>query len=226
MKIWTNEHIFNHSWETVAQNQWRKYPNPHNTAVLGTDVLERHVCPAGKLHSHRIITSDWGLSPWVQSLIGANRETHGYEYSVVDPKARTMEMTSINPTFCNFVSMKEKMKYAPHPDDPCNKTLMTSEMIVTVRNVPLTTYVESLILNTVTNNADKGRKAMDWVVDKFEKESRSLTEYLDKLNLDVVDLKHLVADNVIKTAQISIEELQQKVRPKLLQAEQKTNSEL
>ena len=24
MKIWTNEHIFNHSWETVAQNQWRK----------------------------------------------------------------------------------------------------------------------------------------------------------------------------------------------------------
>ena len=67
---------------------------------------------------------------------------------------------------------------------------------------------------------------MDWVVDKFEKESRSLTEYLDKLNLDVVDLKHSVADNVIKTAQISIEELQQKVRPKLLQAEQKTNSEL
>ena len=70
------------------------------------------------------------------------RETHGYEYSVVDPKARTMEMTSINLTFCNFVSMKEKMKYAPHPDDPCNKTLMTSEMIVTVRNVPLTTYME------------------------------------------------------------------------------------
>ena len=71
-----------------------------------------------------------------------SRETHGYEYSVVDPKARTMEMTSINLTFCNFVSMKEKMKYAPHPDDPCNKTLMTSEMIVTVRNVPLTTYME------------------------------------------------------------------------------------
>ena len=67
---------------------------------------------------------------------------------------------------------------------------------------------------------------MDWVVEKFEKESRSLTEYLDKLNLDVVDLKHLVADSVIKTAQISIEELQQKVRPKLLQAEQKNTSEL
>lgn len=225
MKIWTSDHIFNHSWETLAQNQWRKYPNPHNTAVLGTDVFERHVCPEGKLHSHRIITSDWGLAPWVQTLIGANRETHGYEYSVVDPKSRTMEMTSINLTYGYFVSMRERMKYSPHPEDPKNKTLMTSEMEVTVRNVPLTTYMESIILNTVSNNVNKGRNAVDWVVDKYEKEikSFSLTEYLDKLNLEVIDLKHLVSDNVIKTAQISIEELQQKVRPKLLQAEQTPN---
>ena len=111
------------------------------------------------------------------------------------------------------------MKYSPHPDDPQNKTILTSEMIVTVRNVPLTTYMESIILNTVSNNANKGREAMDWVVQKFEKETRSLSDYLDKLNLDVIDLKDLVADNVITRAQISIEELQQKVRPKMLLAE-------
>merc|ERR1712020_869209 len=99
-------------------------------------------------------------------------------------------------------------------------TILTSEMIVTVRNVPLTTYMESIILNTVSNNANKGREAMDWVVQKFE--TRSLSDYLDKLNLDVIDLKDLVADNVITRAQISIEELQQKVRPKLLLAEQKS----
>ena len=73
MKIWTNEHVFNYSWETVANSQWRKYPNPHNTAVLGTDVLDRFVSSDGKLISKRIITSDWGLAPWVQTLIGANR---------------------------------------------------------------------------------------------------------------------------------------------------------
>merc|ERR1712001_184801 len=87
-----------------------------------------------------------------------SRETHGYEYSVVDAKARTMEMISVNLTFCNFVSMRERMKYSPHPEDPQNKTLLTSEMIVTVRNVPLTTYMESIILNTVSNNANKGRE--------------------------------------------------------------------
>lgn len=74
MKIWTSEHVFNHSWETVTQSQWQKYPNPHNPAVLATDVVERSVDPvSGVLHSRRIISSDWGLAPWVQSLIGANK---------------------------------------------------------------------------------------------------------------------------------------------------------
>jgi hypothetical protein len=220
MKIWTNDHVFGHSWETVAQSQWRKYPNPHNTSVLGTDVIDRSVSSDGKLHSHRIITSDWGLAPWVQTLIGANRETYGYEYSIVDPKARTMELTSRNLTFCNFVSMHEKMKYSPHPEDPSNKTMMTTEMVVTVRGVPLSSYMESIILNTVSNNAGKGRSAMDWVVEKFGCETRSLSDSLDKFKLELVDLKHLVADNVIATAHISIEELQQKIHPPILHAKE------
>merc|ERR1711976_661538 len=105
----------------MVQSQFRKYPNPHQHAVLGTDVLDRHVDSSGKLHSHRIITTDWALAPWVQKLIGANRDCHAHEYSVVDPKSREMTMKSINLTFCSFVSMKEQMSYYPHPEDPLNK---------------------------------------------------------------------------------------------------------
>ena len=66
MKIWTTEHIFNHNWDTVVQSQFRKYPNPHNTSVLGTDVYDRRVDPAtGILHSHRIITSGKYLIPMI-----------------------------------------------------------------------------------------------------------------------------------------------------------------
>jgi len=211
MKIWTTDHIFNHSWTTIAQSQWRKYPNPHNTAVLGTDVLDRYVSSDGKLHSHRLITSDWGLAPWVHTLIGGSKETHGYEYSVVDPIAKTMVLTSTNLTFCNFVSMKERMKYSQHPEDP-NKTLMTSEMVVMCKNVPLTTYMEDIVLSTVSKNSGKGRIAMEYVVDKVKNETRPISDYLDKLKLDVIDLKHLVSESVIKTAQVSIDELQKKIK--------------
>ena len=53
----------------------------------------------------------------------------------------------MNLTFCSFVSMKEHMSYLPHPDSP-DKTLLRQETLVTVRGVPLTSYMESLIVNT------------------------------------------------------------------------------
>merc|ERR1711997_129202 len=64
----------------------------------------------------------------------------------------------------------------------------------------------------VSKNSGKGRIAMEYVVDKVTHETRSISDYLDKLNLDVIDLKHLVSESVIKTAQISIDELQKKIK--------------
>ncbi len=173
MKIWTTEHVFGHSWDAVVRGQWQKYPNPHNEAVLGTDVVERRVDGRGVLHSHRLIASDWGLADWVQRLVGgANRTCYAHEYSTVDPARRTMELSTVNLTFCNLVSMREVMSYSPHPEDPAGKTLLKQEMVVTVRGVPLTSYMESLILGTVSANAGKGRRAIDWIVEKLSSETR------------------------------------------------------
>jgi len=229
MKIWTSEHVFNHNWETVTKGQWQKYPNPHNTAVLGTDVLDRKV-QEGVLHSHRIITSDWGLANWVQRLIGANRVCYASEHSTVDPRRRVMEMQSQNLTFCNFVAIQEKMSYRPHPEDG-EKTLLKQETVVTVQGVPLTSYMESIIVNTVSANAGKGRAAIEWVVEKLGQECRalSLSHTLDKLQSELVELKHTVVDSLdlITPAKLSIEELQKDLQklgsiaqPPMLKAEE------
>jgi len=211
MKIWTSEHVFNHDWETVTQGQWQKYPNPHNTAVLGTDVVDRKVVD-GVLHSHRIIASDWGLASWVQRLIGVNRVCYATEHSTVDPGKRVMEMQSRNLTFCNFVAIEEKMSYKPHVEET-DKTVLRQETLVTVQGVPLTNYMEGIIVNTVSNNAGKGRAAIEWIVDKLGQECRalSLSSTLDKLHSEIFDLKHKVADSLITSARLSIEELQRDV---------------
>merc|ERR1719481_1976411 len=146
-----------------------------------------------QLHSQRIISSDWGLADWVQKLIGANKVCYASESSMVDPRARLMEMHSKNLTFCNFVSMEEHMTYSPDSRDP-GKTVLKQETVVTVQGVPLTSYMESIIVNSVSNNASKGRAAMEWVVEKLESE--------------IVDLKHSVAESLITPAKKSIEELQ------------------
>lgn len=208
MKIWTSEHVFGHNWETVTQSQWRKYPNPHNTSVLCTDVLERRVdANSGVMHTHRVITSDWKLASWVQILVGSNCVAYGHEYSMVDPVAREMSMRTRNLTFGTFVNMDENMSYTPHPDDP-EKTLLKQETVVTVQGVPLTDYMESIIVNTVSRNAAKGRTAIDWVVDRLASETRNLSESLDTIKADIVDFVDSVEDKVIATAKKSIDELQ------------------
>jgi len=208
MKIWTSEHVFNHNWETVTQGQWQKYPNPHNQAVVGTDVLERKVV-GGVLHSQRIISSDWGLADWVQRLIGANKVCYAAEYSTVDPRNRVMEMNSKNISFNNFVSMEEKMTYTPDAVNP-EHTVLRQETVVTVQGVPLTSYMEGIIVNTVSSNSSKGRAAMEWVVDKLGQECRALnlSSTLDKMKTEILDLKHSVAESLILPAKKSIEELQ------------------
>lgn len=46
----------------------RKYPNPMNPCVVGVDVLERSVDRCGRLHSHRLLSTEWGLPALVKAV--------------------------------------------------------------------------------------------------------------------------------------------------------------
>ena len=39
-----------------------------NPSVVGVDVLDRHIDPSGKLHSHRLLSTEWGLPSIVKSV--------------------------------------------------------------------------------------------------------------------------------------------------------------
>jgi len=108
---------------------------------------------------------------------------------------------------------EEKMTYRPDPTDN-TRTLLKQETVVTVQGVPLTNYMEGIIVNTVSNNSSKGRAAIDWVVEKLGNECRalSLSSSLDKLMSEIVDLKHQVAESLILPARQSIEELQKEIK--------------
>ena len=100
MKIWSNEHVFNHSWETVVQAAVKKYPNPMNPNVLGIDVVERNV-EKGVITSHRLFTTHWGLAPWITKLVGSDRVCHASEHSIIDANSRIMMLRTRNLTFNN-----------------------------------------------------------------------------------------------------------------------------
>ncbi|KAF7275234.1 hypothetical protein GWI33_012058 [Rhynchophorus ferrugineus] len=200
MKIWTSEHTFNHPWETVATAAWRKYPNPHNPAVIGTDVIERKVID-GVLHTQRLVSSVWYFPRWAQALIGSAKICYAAEHSVVNPNSRHMILRTINLTFCRHIAVNETLKYVPHPSDP-SKTLLKQEAVVTVKGVPLTSYMEDLLTTKISNNADF-TKSTDEILNHTKKSLDDLTSSAKKSMGDISqkakkswdDIPHLKINN-------------------------------
>ncbi|XP_054840528.1 PRELI domain containing protein 3A isoform X2 [Eublepharis macularius] len=145
MKIWSSEHIFGHPWDTVIKAAMRKYPNPMNPSVVGVDVLDRSLDNQGRLHSHRLLSTEWGLPSIVKAI-----------------------------TLTNLVSVDERLVYTPHPENP-EKTVLTQEAIITVKGVSLSSYLEALMASSISSNARKGREALEWVIGKLNTEFEELT---------------------------------------------------
>ncbi|MCL4148178.1 UNVERIFIED_CONTAM: hypothetical protein GTU68_062806, partial [Idotea baltica] len=163
---------YSHPWETVTQAVWRKYPNPHKPEIVGTDVVERKV-EKGVLHTTRLISSRWGLPDWAKKVIGTDNICYAFEDSKVDPIRQRMVMRTRNVTLASTVAMDEKMEYLPDPSDP-SRTLLRQETLITVKGVPLTSYIESYLINSITSNSFKGREAMEWIIRKIDVEVEEL----------------------------------------------------
>ncbi|XP_076112186.1 PRELI domain containing protein 3B-like isoform X3 [Mytilus galloprovincialis] len=191
MKIWTSEHTFEHSWDTIVQAAWKKYPNPLNPAVIGTDVLDRKVDSKGVLKTHRLMTTQWGLPNWAKKMVGISDDCYVIEKSDVDLKTNTMSIKSRNLTWCNLVTIDEKLVYATHPDDS-SKTHLKQEAVVNIKGVPLSSYLENMITQNINNNAQKGREGLEWVVRKIKVEAETLQTEAASFTKDTFHTIHKV----------------------------------
>ncbi|XP_013858828.1 protein slowmo homolog 1 isoform X1 [Austrofundulus limnaeus] len=164
MKIWTTEHVFSYPWETVIKAAMRKYPNPMNPNVLGVDVLDRNLDSEGRLHSHRLLSTEWGLPGIVRAILGTNRtQTYVKEHSIVDPEEKKMELCSTNITLTNLISVDERLVYKPHPEDP-EVTVLTQEAIITVKGMSLSSYLEGMMVRSMSANARKVKQIQQLLV--------------------------------------------------------------
>ncbi|PWA33590.1 hypothetical protein CCH79_00007448, partial [Gambusia affinis] len=169
----------------------RKYPNPMNPNVVGVDVLDRSLDSEGRLHSHRLLSTEWGLPSIVRAILGTNHtQTYVKEHSIVDPEVKKMELCSTNVsqfqhlvqkdaafvlekancgiiTLTNLISVDERLVYTPHPENP-EVTVLTQEAIITVKGVSLSSYLEGLMVRSMSANARKGWDAIEWVIQNSE----------------------------------------------------------
>ncbi|CAF1015983.1 unnamed protein product, partial [Didymodactylos carnosus] len=97
------------------------------------------------------------------NLINMDGVGYGSEHSIIDANKRLMMLRTRNLTLNRYLSVEENLQYMPHPENN-SKTLLKQEATITVKNVPLTNYMEALIEKTINSNANKGRQAIEWVI--------------------------------------------------------------
>ena len=86
-----------HSWDTVVEAAWKKYPNPWSKAVKAIDVLDRHVDEKGILKTHRLMTTQWGFPGWAKKV----GFLFLYVYFINNDKAIFLKYAQINSVVAN-----------------------------------------------------------------------------------------------------------------------------
>ncbi|CAF0871769.1 unnamed protein product [Adineta steineri] len=166
MKFWTSQHVFDHDWATVVTAALNKYPNPVSPSVIGCDVVDRTINPYGVIQSHRLLLANWGIAPALNKIFNMSELGYASEHSTIDVRRRIMTARTRNLTLNRFISIEERLEYTQHPTDS-SKTILTQEATINVENVPLTSYVETMVAKTINTNATKGRLAMEWVINRM-----------------------------------------------------------
>ncbi|KAJ3292877.1 hypothetical protein HDU79_000975 [Rhizoclosmatium sp. JEL0117] len=129
VKLFESTHLFGHSWESVTQAIWNKYPNPFASHVLTADVIDRHVDPeTGILHTTRLFTKEGRLPKWSKSMFNFS-EAFILEISELDPVNKTFKTVTRNLSHAKLMLVEETQIVSPY-------TPPTSPLLSEVVQIP------------------------------------------------------------------------------------------
>ncbi|KAG5460656.1 MAG: PRELI-like family-domain-containing protein [Olpidium bornovanus] len=183
MKLFQTSHIYPHPWATITQAAFAKYKYRDTTDlthVVAVDVLDRSVDPhTGRLRTERLITCDQSAPAFIKKLLGGSTLTYIHEVSYVDVESETHVAKSRNLTGSNLILCEENVVYTPDPQDK-ERTLFTqsAEITALLNFSKLSHAVEEFCVKRFRENAEKGRRALEDVVDRILKEGRELSRDL------------------------------------------------
>ncbi|KAI9310457.1 PRELI-like family-domain-containing protein [Dichotomocladium elegans] len=170
MKLFENIHHYNYEWTLVSAANWQKYPNEHCPHVQHVDVLSRNVDPeTGVLTTERLITVNQNVPGFIMRLLGCDTsQQYVREVSVIDPRQKTLTMTSHNLTMSNLLSVEESIVYQQDPKDQ-SKTQFTQQAMISAGSLVSrwANVIEDFSLKRFQQNAAVGREGFNKVLERF-----------------------------------------------------------
>ncbi|CCK67961.1 PRELI/slowmo family protein KNAG_0A02720 [Huiozyma naganishii CBS 8797] len=194
MKLFTSSCMFDYPWEQVSAANWNKYPNEVSTHVKAVDVLRRELRHGGQvLMTERLITVQQSVPRWIMALVGGSNLSYVREVSTVDLRDRSLKMRSCNLTYVNIMKVYETVNYTPHPEAPQGKTLFEQEAKITAYGAftRLCNSMEDFSFKRFCDNAQKGKRGFDSVLEVFDQEmdTLGLSQLVSRVNETVEDVR-------------------------------------
>ncbi|KAI9350880.1 PRELI-like family-domain-containing protein [Obelidium mucronatum] len=130
VKLFEQTHIFEHSWQSVTQAIWNKYPNPWASHVLTADVIDRYVDPeTGVLHTTRLFTKEGRLPKWSKSMFSLS-EAYILEISELDPVKKTFKTVTRNLSHAKLMLVEETQIVSPTDSKPSGTAIHITARII------------------------------------------------------------------------------------------------
>ncbi|KAJ3093425.1 hypothetical protein HDU96_002295, partial [Phlyctochytrium bullatum] len=169
VKFFSHVFQFDHSWATVSEAIFRKYPNPFTSHVLTADVIDRDIDPhTGVLTVTRLCLKQGHLPSWGKDLISAP-EAFIIEISTVDPRGHVMETVTRNLSHAKLMLVEEHQVIGPDPRDPGNRTILRTHARI-VSNTGWSTVqsrIEGFGLTRIKDHTIKGAQGLLLVIEKL-----------------------------------------------------------
>jgi len=172
VQIWSNNHVFKHSFAQTSLAYWRKYPSVQRPDVVAVDLIKKDYDPeTGILKTRRLITMDMNVPGWVSKLFGISARAYFVEDAIIDSNTKTISTTSRNVSFSNLVESVENCVYEQHAENNGWTNFVQTANVRATGFYGFGSAIEDLMMNSFRKNVSKGRELMELTINSIKKEA-------------------------------------------------------
>ncbi|VWU52464.1 MSF1-like protein, putative [Hepatocystis sp. ex Piliocolobus tephrosceles] len=176
MKIFEQDHIYHHDWETVTSAFFNKYPNHVQTHVKNIDVIDRNINIDDKtMKLKRIMQTQFNIPYAIKNFFNIDDRGIIIEDINVNLKKKKLTLTSINHTLSPYIKSVETCIYYQNGDNE-HQTCYKQSMSLNISGFGfMRKFIEKTLLNNITEKSKVGINIMNDTIKRVLNENMQMS---------------------------------------------------
>lgn len=188
MKLFEQEHKYEHNWGLVTYAFWFKYPNDIQKHIKNIDVVNRFIDTKEKiLKLKRIIHLQYYIPSFFKNIFHIDGKGLAIEEILINQKEKKLTINTTNYTLSPFIKITEECIYYQKGNDENHTHYKQTTALHMSGFGYMKNFIENTILNTIKEKSKQGINVMNDVIKRKIQENVSINNdsiCLDKLQMN------------------------------------------